>query len=280
MYKVNYKFEFHGGTQYINFSNKDSILYFLDSLITILICLCDKKKVFVQGTNYILNYIICDTENWIKCYKSEFIEFMIDIDEMFMYKSKSPFKHINTLIDNKMFIKNNLTPLNNVLTDYIIEFNYKYFDNLDDEFVFPNINNIIYTVVHKYSHHIPVLDYKFRYLYLCNIPEPLINFDENKKIKSENITLKSENITLKEKIQIITHNNVQMANDIEHIHNKNIQLETNVSMLTSFIADIHKTSIEDPIRLTEKIKEINDIVLALTIINEKKRKADDIPCYD
>jgi hypothetical protein len=142
----------YGKNTSMMFTNKDSIMYFIDYYLTIIICLFSNKKIINSSDHSVIDKFSLYYKNWSQYYSHDFVSFLNELQSFYSYKGLDPFNYIFNYINKQC----------------ILIINDKYYKIIDEHFTEPNINHIILHMIDKYSNKYSI-EYFYRYLKLCNI---------------------------------------------------------------------------------------------------------------
>ncbi len=209
---------------YIN--GNQSIKYFLDWVLTIVIALYSGKLVSVKtftmdGPEKMLS-IKVNVVNWTIFYKYTFRSFIEDMSKCFEYKGERPFT-IELLPDP-------------TLKNYIIFINYNFYTRLDAGFTFPNLNGVIKKLLDDYMVN-PCYEFEPRVLTGCKFEYPLTVFIKPSIVETMPLSNKRFDGSLKMEARQMRQTNEMLSQMIETIYST--MINEDYTRLQAVIFEVH-----------------------------------------
>ncbi len=202
-----------------------SLKCFLDLMLTIIIALYSRKQVKHKVDNTTATTIRVSVFYWSSYYQSDFRRFSVAFCKYFEYKNNLPF----------IFKRVAKSDLPNMCYDMVI--NYDFYQNLDEEFLFPNLNDVIMSLLTDYCI-VPCFDYEPKLLKFCKLEYSLSVFTTpTKSGESSSTSNEPDVVPLKMEARQLKQTNEMLSQMIEHIYTT--MVNEDYSRLQAVIFDVH-----------------------------------------
>ncbi len=201
-----------------------SLKCFLDLMLTIVVALYSRKQVKHKFDNKTATILRLSVFFWSSYYQSEFRRFSVSLCRFFEYKNKLPFifKRVTTSESANMY--------------YDIVINYDFFQSLDEGFLFPNLNDVIKSLLTDYCID-PCFEYEPKMLKFCKLEYPLSVFTKPTNLVESSSSNEPDVVPLKMEARQLKQTNEMLSQMIEHIYTT--MVNEDYTRLQAVIFDVH-----------------------------------------